>query len=225
MSNVKVTLAIGIALTIVVGAFVLTRSPPRVVRVNGAVATYSLGVTQSELTICQGNEVLPAGVSAIRVSIVAFLGSNLQVAFYRNGRIITEGSRNPDWSGTSATVPIKPLNHTISHVKLCIAFAPNSELLQIFGGPASGHGAAAVFQHQKRLTSTAPVSGGESLRGRLSIVDLTAGRQSWWSRASSVANHMGLGHFIVGKWVALLTGALMAAVGILAIRLTLREQP
>ena len=35
MSNVKVTLAIGIALTLVVGVVVLTRSPPRVVRVNG----------------------------------------------------------------------------------------------------------------------------------------------------------------------------------------------
>jgi hypothetical protein len=36
---------------------------------------------------------------------------------------------------------------------------------------------------------------------------------------------MGLGHFISGSWVALLTAALMAATGVLAVRLALREQP
>jgi len=224
MSNVKVTLAIGIALTIAVGAVVLTRSPPRVVRVNGTGPVGSLGVTQGELSICQANEVLPAGVSAIRISIVAFLGANLQAAAYHDGRIITAGRRNPDWSGTSATIPVKPVDRTTSHVTLCIAFAPNSELLQIFGLRESARNAASAFQ-SPRLSSRVPSGRKTLLRGRLQVTYLASGQHSWWSRASSVATRMGLGHFIGGKWVALLAALLMASVGILTVRLTLREQP
>jgi hypothetical protein len=225
MSNVKVTLAIGIALTIAVGAFTLTHSPPRVVRINESRAIGSLGVTQSELAICQGNETLPAGVTAIRFSIVAFFGSNLQVVAYHNGRIVTEGSRGPDWSGTSATVPVKALNHATSHVNLCVAFTPNTQLLQLFGRPASARNTGVVFQSKKRLTATLPRTTLASLHGRLLVTYLASGRGSWWSRVATVATHMGLGHFISGKWVALLAAILMAAVSILTVRLTLREQP
>jgi hypothetical protein len=40
-----------------------------------------------------------------------------------------------------------------------------------------------------------------------------------------VAQHMGLGRAYTGTWIALLVAALMAAVGALAIRLTLRTLP
>jgi hypothetical protein len=224
MSNVKVTLAIGIALTFAVGALVLTRSPPRVVRINATGPIGSLGVTQHEFSVCQENEVLPAGVSAIRVSLVGFLGASLQVAAYHDGRIITEGRRNPDWSGTSPTIPVRPVAHATSHVKLCVAFAPNSELIQIFGLPESTRNAAVAFR-STALSPREPSGQGTLLKGKLQVAYLAGGRRSWWSRAVSVATHMGLGHFISGKWVALLTALLMTAVGILTVRLTLRAQP
>jgi hypothetical protein len=225
MSSVKVTLAIGVALVIAAIALVLTRSPPRVVRVNEPAAIGPLGDTQGELAICQGEEILPADVSAIRVTLVAFFGSNLQVVAYHDGRVLTEGSRNPDWSGTTATVRVKPLGQTTSHVKLCIAFEPNSQLLQLFGRPASERDTAVAYQNQTRLTATAPDIPGTALGGRLRIAYLASGQGSWWSRVGAVATHMGLGHFISGKLVALLAAALMAAVAVLAMRLTLREQP
>jgi hypothetical protein len=225
MSSVKVTLAIGTALTLVVGAIVLTHSPPRVLRASANTARFSLGVTQTELTICQGNEILPAGVTAIRVSIVAFIGSNLQVTAFHDGRVITEGSRSPDWSGSTATIPVKAVDQATSNVKLCVAFVPNSELLQIFGEPAGARETAVVLKG-RHLTPKVPTGvPTKPLKGRLSIDYLGPGRESWFSRALSVATHMGFGHFIGGKWVALLAALLMAATGVLAVRLTLREQP
>lgn len=225
MSHVKVTLVAGIALILIVGALVLRGSPPRVLRTVGAGAKSSLGVTQGELTLCQGNEVLPAGVTAIRVSIVAFLGSNMQVAVSRNGRLLTEGSHNPDWSGSSVTVPVKPLSHSTSGAVVCVAFAPNSELLQVFGNP-TGPRNAAVFFKGNVLTRQGPRAQGSALlRGRLSYTYLGAGHESWWSQALSIATRMGFGHFIGGKSIALLAALLVAAMAFLTVRLTLREQP
>jgi len=51
------------------------------------------------------------------------------------------------------------------------------------------------------------------------------GGGSWWSRALSVARHMGIGHAISGTWVALLVAALVAALCALVIRLGWRELP
>jgi hypothetical protein len=224
MSNVKVTLAIGIALVLVMGAVVLTRSPPRLLLASATPPRASLGVTQSELTICQGNEVLPAGVTAIRTSIVAFLGSNMQIAAYHNGQRITQGSRNPAWAGSSVTVPVTALDHTTSDVRICVAFVPNSELLQIFGAPTNRRNAAMFFKGNQ-LTQQGPPGEGALLRGRLSLEYFGPGRKTWWSQALTVATNMGFGHFIGGKWVASLAALLVAAVGVLAVRITLREQP
>jgi hypothetical protein len=52
---------------------------------------------------------------------------------------------------------------------------------------------------------------------------LRPGRKSWWSLASSVAHHMGLGHAASGTWIVFLVLALMLTVVILASRLALRE--
>lgn len=227
MSKVTVTLVASLALMTAAVALVLTGAPPRIARASGPQARSSLGVTQNELTICQGNEILPAGVSAIRVSIVAFLGSNMQVVVFHNRQIVTSGSRNPAWSGSTATIPVRPVDHTVSNVNVCFSDVPNSELLQVFGTllrSSSGRYAALVFRSNK-LTSEGPIGEGSPLSGRVEIQYLAPGRGSWWSRIGSVVTHMGFGHFIGGKWVALLAAALMAATGALTVRLTLREHP
>ena len=41
---------------------------------------------------------------------------------------------------------------------------------------------------------------------------LRAGHGSWWSRASSVARHMGLGHAASGTWIVFLLIALMITI-------------
>jgi hypothetical protein len=229
MRNVKVTLAAGIAITIAVLAVVLTRSPPRVVHASSPPDNSIIGVNYGQAALCQTGETLPAGVGAIRLSVVAFFGSNIRVVAYRGSRILTEGRRGPNWTGASVTVPVEPVDRTTSHVRLCFAFAPNQERIVILGRPTPTREAVVA----SRVSTLAPRTPAEALepsqaiplKGRVVVEYLAAGRSSWWSRVLSVARRMGIGHALSGTWLALLAAALMAAVGVLAVRLTLRELP
>lgn len=205
------TLGVSIALMVAMVALTLTRSPPRVVRVSAS-SNYTLATAANDIEVCQANEVLPAGVRAIRFAVGAYYGSRVRVRAYRGSRVLVEGRRGADWTGNSVTVPVTPLSHTTSHVNVCIEAGPNSELIYFSGSPASAQ-------------ESAVSRGGLPLGGRVGIEYLAPGQGSWWSRILLVARHIGLGHVLSGTWVVLLIAALVAAAGLLAIRLTLRELP
>ena len=207
--KVVVTLGVGIVLLLALGAYTLTRSPPRIVRAG----TPGLGLvsqTIADTDVCQAGEVLPAGVSAIRLSIWAFFGARIHLTVSSGSRVLTEGSRGPDWTGNTVTVPVTPLDHAVSSAKVCFHIGPNSEVLYLLGSETPPSSAA--------VSST-----GEPLAGRMDITYLAAGHDSWWSRIEQVARHMGLGHALTGTWVVLLICALMAATGALAVRSVVRE--
>jgi hypothetical protein len=208
--DVKVTLGVGVALIAAVGALTLTRSPPRVVRV-GAPSRAIFPLTVSSAEVCQANEVLPAGVSAIRVWLGAYFGSRVRVVALANSQVLTEGVRSPNWTGGAVTVPVTAQSHATSGVTLCFDAAPNSELLYLGVAPAS-QAESAVWR-------------GKALGARVGVEYLAAGRGSWWSRILTVARHIGIGHALGGTWVVLLIAALAAAVGVLAVRLVVRELP
>lgn len=208
--DVKATLGVGIALMIAAGAVTLTRSPPRVVRVG--TRTLALRpLTQGDAEICQANEVLPSGVSAIRVALGAYFGSPVRVTAYSGSTVLTRGMRGPGWSGDSVTIPVTPLNVTAHHVKLCFDDGPNSELIYLGVTPTSGR-EAAVWR-------------GKPIGDKVGVEYLASGQRSWWSRILSVARHIGVGHALSGTWVVLLISALVTAVGVLAVSLALRELP
>lgn len=207
----KVALALSLALMIVVVALTLTRSPLRVVRV-GAKSKESLGTTTGSATVCQTGETLPASVSAIRLGMEASFGPRVLLRAYSGSRILTAGSRAADWTGSSVTVPVEPLEHAASPVKLCLYVPANSERLQLYGAHAVAAKAAVGRE-------------GQVFPGRVSVEYMEPGGGSWWSRALSVARHMGIGHAISGTWVALLVAALVAALCALVIRLGWRELP
>jgi hypothetical protein len=224
MRNVKVTLAVGLLLLAGVGAVTLTRAPVRVLRASGEPENAPLGVTIGDTVICQSGEVLPSGTSAIRLPVIAFFGSNVSVIAFRGSRILTAGTRGPNWTGVSVTVPVKPVRETTSDVKVCFGLAPNSEPL-IIPGYLTPPAKAAVALPSHTLTPAAATSAGGPLKGALAFEYLASGRDPWWSRILAVARHLGLGRAYSGTWIALLVAALMAVVGALAIRLTLRELP
>lgn len=203
------TFAVGAALLIAVLAYTLTRSPPRVLR-TGAAPEVVLAPLSGPGEACQVDEVLPAHTSAIRLSIVAYLGARLKLTVYSGSQILTAGSRGPDWTGTSVTVPVKPLNRTVSNVTLCVDIGPNSETIYLFG-------------HEAPPAQAMLIPNVGRLPGKLDISYLGTSKGSWWSRALTVARHMGLGRAFSGTWIALLIAVLVSAVGILAGRLTLRE--
>jgi hypothetical protein len=209
LKSVRVTIALGIALLLAVCAVTLTRSPPRVVR-GAPPANGELGAVSTSSQVCQADEVLPRGVSAIRVSLDAYYGAQVRLAVFSGSRVVAGGRRGPEWTGSSVTVPVKPLSHTVAPATVCVHIGPNSEGIYYFG-------------HEAPAKSAAVANGTTRLAGRLSVEYLAGGEGSWWSRILSVARHMGLGHALTGTWVALLIAALMATVGLLALRLTWRE--
>jgi hypothetical protein len=213
-----------------VGAVTLTHAPPRVVGVGAPLGEWAfpngafVGETRRDPTVCQANEVLPAGVSAVRLSIWAFFGSRVRVLLYHGTQLLTEGRRGAEWTSDSVTVPVRPVQHAISDVRLCLVLGPNSELLYLLGSKTPPRDAA-VYSEGGARTAAVPASDAVSLSGRVNVEYLAAGRGSWWSRALSVARRMGLGRVYSGTWIALLVAALMTAVGVLAVRLTWRELP
>jgi hypothetical protein len=232
MRKATITLAIGIVLIAAASAVALTRSPPQVARVGvptGDVKATALGKILGDLSLCQSGETLPAGVSGIRVGMWAFYGAKVHVRVYSGSRVLTEGSRGPNWTGTSVTVPVKPVARTSSGVTVCVGVGPNNQPLLLLGAPPpeganAGAGAAATLG----ANSPTPAAAGSSHRsvgGKIGLEYLRAGSGSWWSRVSSVAANMGLGRSYTGTWIAFLVAALMVAVGVLAVRLSLRVLP
>jgi Predicted membrane protein (DUF2142) len=216
--KVKVTLAVGVVLVLAASALTSTRSPARVVRVGTATDTANksaLTLVTNRAEICQGNEVLPAGVSAIRVSLGAYVGSRVRIDASSGSHVLTTGSRGPDWTGGSVTVPVTPLRHTVSHVTLCVELGPNSEPIYVLGAVTPARDMARVHNGEFQA--------GQPLGGRVGIEYLAAGHSSWWSGALSVARHMGIGRVLSGTWVVLLIAALMASAGMLALGLAARS--
>jgi hypothetical protein len=210
-SVVKVTFAAGVVLLGAVVALTLMHAPPRVLRSTPSAQTEFTRI-DGDGEICQAGESLPAGATAIRFALPAFFGARVSVTAFSGSHVLTQGTRNPDWTGSSVTVPIKPLARSSSHVRLCFTLGPNSEPLDIVG-----------FVTPRR--EMAVWHDGRPVGGRLGVEVLGNGQGSWWSRILEVARHMGLGHALTGTWVVLLIAGLMAATGVLAVRLALREMP
>jgi hypothetical protein len=225
MRSVKVTLAVGLALLAAVGALTLTRSPPRVVRVGVPANANASLLTDAggDIAMCQSGEVLPAGVSDIRLALWSYYGAKVHVRVYSGSRVIAAGSRGPDWTSDSVTVPVKPLNRSTSGVTLCFAVGPSSQPVLLRGVATPGKDSAVAEEGTSSPTPRAAAGAGRGLQAKLGVEYLASGRGSWWSRVSSVAMRMGLGRAYSGTWIAFLVAALMGIVGVLAIRLTLRE--
>jgi hypothetical protein len=207
--KVKITLGVGVAVLVALGVVTLSHAPPRVVRV-GQSQNVEVGRVDAAVEICQAEEMLPAGVSAIRLSVAAYFGSRIRVEVSSGSRLLTGGKRGADWTSKSVTVPVTPINHSMSNVRLCLGIGPNQEHIYVFGAPAPQR-------------ESAVLSSGRPLGHRIGVEYLAAGRASWWSRLLTVARHMGLGRALPGTWVVLLIAALLATVGSLSLWLTVRE--
>ena len=211
MTRARLALVLSLTVVAAISAWTLTRAPLRVVRV-AAKPEEELGSTTGKPTVCQANEVLPDQVSDIRLGLGASFGPTVLVRAYSGSQVVTSGNRTANWTGSSVTVPVKPLKHTASHVKLCFYVPANSGSLQLYGARAAAD-------------NDARTGSGQLLPGRMSIEYLVSGHGSWWSRALTVSRHMGIGRAFSGTWIVLIVAALAAAVSALVIGLAWRELP
>lgn len=210
MGSAKLAIVSSCALVLSVAVIVLGKAPPRVVA--GRPANTDVASTHGDFAACQRGEELPAHATAVRLSMGSDLGPSVYLKMYEGSRLLTSGSRSPNWTGGSVTVPLTPLERAAPNVKLCVKVAPNSGPLYVYG-------------RQAPASRLAVSDKGQVLAARIGVEYLAAGHGSWWSRALSVARRIGLGHAFGGSGWALLLGLLVAGMFALAIRLAWRELP
>jgi len=210
LPSVGLTLAAGLALLAVAVGVVMSSSPVAVIGANSTLANGSLAQTYSAAGACQPGEDLPAGTSAIRLTLESDIGPRVGVRALSGTHVLTSGAVGSGWTGGSVTVPVRPVARTSSHVRICFEVGPTKELVAFIGAPTSPAVAATDSE-------------GKALPGRIKIEYLRADRSSWWSVAPTVARRMGLGRAPAGTWIVLLLVALMGTAIAGASWLTLRE--
>jgi hypothetical protein len=204
----KITLVIWLLAGAGALAFVLSRGPLSIARANTVEHSTIATVTQ-RAEVCQADETLPRGVSAIRLRTYAFLGPRVTVTLSSAGRVIASGERASGWTGGVVTVPLSPPSEQRSGVDLCFAlFLDGDESVEL-SGERAGAGLAAQ-------------SSSGALPGRVSVEYLRAGRSSWWSLVPQLARRMGIGHAPAGTWSAVLAAALSAAVIVISVGAVVR---
>jgi hypothetical protein len=210
MTRATAALAAGLLLVAIALAVTLSGSPFVVAHANATPANEPILEAASGAGACQADEVLPAGISAIRLTLVAAAGPRVSVTALSGTQVLTSGIAGSGWTSGAVTVPVRPVARAISHARICFKLGQSVENVVLGGSKTS----AAV---------AARGSEGKALPGRFTIEYMRAGRSSWWSLAETVARHMGLGRAPSGAWVALLLAALMSAVVAIASWLALVE--
>jgi Predicted membrane protein (DUF2142) len=205
--RVKIALVLGLLLMAIAIFVTLTRAPPTVAGSDSTALQGFIAETSNSASLCQQGETLPQGTTAIRLSLYTIFGPRVAVHVYSGARLLTSGERGAGWTAEGPTVPVRRVPRTVANVKVCIAFGHPLGGISVNGGFTSSASA---------MTSGA----GEPLSGRMRIEYLKSGDRSWWSLTSAVAMHMGLGRWPAGTWIVFVALALMVAVLVCTVRLT-----
>jgi hypothetical protein len=210
MPGVRIALAAGLALLLAGLALTLTGAPARVASSNKVPGRETaIASTQHGASYCQDRELLPRGISAIRVWLDAAAGPRVSVDVYSHERLIASGTRGSNWTGTAVTIPVKALPEAVTGTTVCVTFSLHDETIIVQGRAAP----AAIAARDDR----------NPLAGRMWVEYLRPGTRSWLAQILEVARRMGLGRAPTGTWVALAALALLLAAIALASRLLLRE--
>jgi hypothetical protein len=208
MRRVQITLAAGLTLIAIAIGVTLTRAPLSVAGTNAIPVGSAVGHTQGPASSCQQGGTLPQSTSVIRVSLSANVGPKVSLRVLSGSRLLTKGERSAGWGvDETVNVSVSPLSHPVPNAVICTAVGPTIEPLQLNGMP--------------RVPSSSKSLGMHDVLLRMEY--LHPGPKSWWSLASSIAHHMGIGHAPGGTSSVVLVLALMLAVIALASRLALRE--
>jgi hypothetical protein len=194
-----VAIAAGLGLVALALAVVLSGSPAVLAGSNGVEPLGNvLTAVPGSGSACQGGETLPAGASAIRISLGATAGPQVNATVRApDGRVLAHGTSARGWLANVVTVPVARVAHTVHDATVCFGFTGANERISFFGA--------------RSPAPTAARSAGRVLPGRLAIEYVRPGDSSWWSRALSVARRMGLGRAWAGTWVAVFVALLVAA--------------
>jgi hypothetical protein len=210
MTRAAVALVAGLGLIAIVIVITLSGSPLVVAQTNATPANEPILEAGSGAGACQAGEALPAGTSAIRLTLVAAVGPRVSVTVQSGGRVLADGAAGSGWTSGAVTVPVKPLARSASQTRICFRLGHALETV-LLGGAHTGAAVAARTIE------------GRTLPGRFTVEYMRSGHSSWWSSAQTVVRQMGLGRAPSGGWVALLVLVLMGAALASASWLALKE--
>jgi hypothetical protein len=194
--HVPIVLAAGALLIAAAFAVTLSHRPLVPIGLSRHTQPEGIAVVAANTRVCQANEVVPRGTTALRLALNTAIGPAVTVEATSGARLVTRGSVASGWRGRDVTVAVRRVERTSTHVELCMTIAPSSEPVGLLGESAAPANAA--------------TNAGAKLPGRVGVEYLKPGRRSWWSLVLPTARRMGLGRAGAGTWIALLVGALMA---------------
>src|ERR1700733_8783751 len=177
-------LAVGLTVLAITIVAVMSRSPPVVSRTNTAPIVGHVVAISDDFQTCQRDELLPAGTTAIRLSLEALLGPPVLLHVVDQGTVLASGRVGAGWSRQSVTVPVRPLRRAVADTRVCFTVVDRHETVYAKGDPYAG----------------VPDAGTD---GRIRIEYLRPGGRSWWALAPSIARRMALGRSPSGVWVVL----------------------
>jgi hypothetical protein len=205
----QITAAVALALAAIALGVTLSRSPLSLAAASRVTGATRLATTPGNASACQSGETLPAGVTAIRLSLETVIGPWVSVRVSERGRQLSTGRQAAGWAAGAVTVPVGRLARAAPDATVCFSLGASYKPVSLLGEPSA--------------PARAIVAYGKPLAGRLRIEYLMPGKRSWWSLASSVAAHIGLGHAGSGTWIPVLAGTLAFVVIVLAVWLVLRD--
>jgi hypothetical protein len=195
----SIVLVTGLTLIAAILAVTLARSPPILAGTNRVPAERPVGIAEEAIGACQAGETLPAGTSAIRLSLIAIIGARVSVKVLSGPKLLTQGATAAGWTGSEVAVAVAPLARSVSPVTVCFNLTGVNGEEQVRGRdtPAA---VAAVSRS------------GQRLNGRFRVEYVRAGHTSWLSLLASIARHMSWGRGWSGIWIVFFILALALAV-------------
>jgi hypothetical protein len=137
-----VVLAGGLALVAIAVGVVLSGSPLIVAQTNGTPANEPLLEARSAVGACQDEEVLPAHISAIRLTLVSAAGPRVSVAALSGRQMLTSGVAGSGWTSGAVTIPVRPVPREVAGARICFDLGPTVESVTVGGSKASAANAA-----------------------------------------------------------------------------------
>src|SRR5580693_3171123 len=137
MTRTAAALAVGLLLLALALVVTLSGSPLVVARVNASPADEPILEGGSGAGACQSGETLPAGISAIRLTLVADVGPRVSLSVLSGGRVLTGGAVAGGWTSGAVTVPVKALAHPVANARICFTLGQSVETVALGGSSTS----------------------------------------------------------------------------------------
>jgi hypothetical protein len=209
--SVVVSLVLGLALIAVAIVLIPTRAPLAVAGTNGVSGKNYIELEEQrhKLSTCQPAGTIPQGTSAIRLGIEGiYYSPGVTVKIVKGSDTIAEGGQIAGGPAIpNVTVAVKRFAQTTQGARVCTFVSPAVGAIRFYGTPK---------QSSSHLTN-------QLQQATLQMDYLRPGSKSWWSFASPIAKHLGLGRAPSGSGVAFLVLILMLVLVAITARLTLKE--